>query len=472
MLRIGIGLGLALASVGAFAALAAASPAAAQGTAGSAAGTGDVFPWKTQQKVLDNGLKVVVIPFDSPGTLAYYLVVRTGSRDEVEAGHSGFAHFFEHMMFRGTEKYPKEKYTATLQRMGADSNASTDDDVTIYHIVGPSREIETMMDIESDRFQNLKYSEPDFRTEANAVLGEYNKAVSNPVLPMFEKLQDLAFQKHTYKHTTIGFLEDIKAMPGYYEYSLGFFRRFYRPENCILLLVGDVEAERAFSLAQKYYGGWQRGYQAPPITPEPPQTEAKEGNLEWPTPVRPYSLMGFHAPAFSTASTDWAAADLIGQLLFSESAPLYQDLVVEKQWVDQFFGGVAARRDPFPFTIFVRGRSEELMPKVRDAVLAGLETLKNEPVDPARLARIKSHLRYAFVQGLDSPGAVADQVAQALSLTGTVESINASYAQYEKVTPADIQRVARQIFRTENRTIVNLRHVAKSAPAATEQGGN
>ena len=161
------------------------------------AAPGDIFPYQVSQTTLANGLKVVAIPYDSPGTVAYYLVVRTGSRDEVEAGHSGFAHFFEHMMFRGTDKYPSEKYNDLLKKMGADSNASTTDDATTYHIVGPSSELTTMMDMESDRFKGLKYSEDGFRTESLAVLGEYNKGVSNPVQPMFEKLRDLAFEKHT-----------------------------------------------------------------------------------------------------------------------------------------------------------------------------------------------------------------------------------------------------------------------------------
>jgi zinc protease len=98
----------------------------------------DIFPFKVHQTTLDNGLKVVVVPYDSPGTVAYYVVVRTGSRDEVEAGHSGFAHFFEHMMFRGTERYSTDEYNDVIKRMGADTNAYTTDDRTVYHMVGPA----------------------------------------------------------------------------------------------------------------------------------------------------------------------------------------------------------------------------------------------------------------------------------------------------------------------------------------------
>jgi zinc protease len=455
-------------------ALAAAAHAAAPPAAGSQGASGDVFPFKVSEHTLDNGFKIIAIPYDSPGTVAFVTVVRTGSRDEVEANHSGFAHFFEHMMFRGTDKTPGAKYTQALKVMGADSNASTNDDFTEYHIVGPASELARMMELESDRFENLKYDEEAFRTEALAVLGEYNKDASNPFQPVTEKLRDLAFTRHTYKHTTIGFLADVKAMPGYYEYSKQFLRRFYRPENCILVVVGDVQPPQVFALAQRYYGGWQRGYQAPPVAPEPPQNGSKSGHLDWPTPIHPLLVEAYHIPAFSTRNVDAAALDLIGQLLFSESAPLYQEVVNDKQWVDFLQGGPDIHRDPYLFVISARAKSDELIPQVRQTVGRSLAELAATPVDAARLERIKAHLRHAFALSLNTPAAVAFQVAQYLSLSGDVQSINRSFEQYQKVTPADIQRVAKSVFRPENETVVTLSHPAGKGeqPAAGKpQGG-
>ncbi len=200
-----------------------------------------VFNYPTYQSVLENGLKVITVPFDSPGIVSYYTIVRVGSRNEVEPGHSGFAHFFEHMMFRGTEKYPKETYNNDLKSIGADHNAFTDNDMTVYHILASSRSLDTLMQLESDRFMNLKYSEEDFKTEAGAILGEYNKNFSSPMETLFEKMQDTAYVVHPYKHTTIGFLNDIMDMPNQFDYSLQFFDRWYRPENCALIVVGDVQ---------------------------------------------------------------------------------------------------------------------------------------------------------------------------------------------------------------------------------------
>jgi zinc protease len=433
----------------------------------------DIFPYQVAENTLDNGFKTIAIPYDSPGTVAYVTVVRTGSRDEVEPGHSGFAHFFEHMMFRGTEKYSQDRYTQVLKVMGADSNASTQDDFTEFHIIGPSSELEKMMDIESDRFKNLKYDEQAFRTEALAVLGEYNKDASSPSLPMEEKLRDLAFTRHTYKHTTIGFIADVKAMPNYYQYSLQFHQRFYRPENCILVVVGDVQPQQVFALAKRYYGDWQRGYQAPPIVAEPPQSVPKSAHLDWPTPTHPQLFSGYHIPAFSTQSVDTAALDLIGQLLFSESAPLYQEVVNDKQWVDFLQGGPDLHRDPYLFVIAARAKSEELIPQVQQAIDRHIGELKARPVDAARLERIKSHLRHAFALSLNTPAAVAFQVAQYLALSGDVQSINRAFAEYQQVTPADIQRLATTVFRPENQTVVTLSHPAGKSeqPAGGKQQG-
>ncbi|MEP7012122.1 MAG: pitrilysin family protein [Acidobacteriota bacterium] len=437
-----------------------------------AAPTADIFPFPVAQKTLGNGLQVVVVPFDSPGTVAYYTVVRTGSRDEVEPGKSGFAHFFEHMMFRGTDKYSKDRYTEILKRMGADSNASTDDDLTLYHIVGPKRELETMADLESDRFKNLKYTEQVFRTEALAVRGEYAKNASNPIRQLIEKLRDLAFSQHTYKHTAMGFLADIEAMPAQYAYSRQFFQRFYRPENCIVLVVGDVDPAQVFQLAERYYGDWARGYRPTEVAAEPPQTAPKSAQLDWPNPVRPQILYGYRAPAFSTASVDWAALDLVGQLLFSENAPLYQELVVDKQLADNVSGGISAQRDPTLFNVFVRARSLEVVPQVEKTIADHLAKLGKDPVDPVRLDRIKSHLRYAFAASLDSPSAVAEQLAGMLAITGDVQSLNQLYRRYAEVTPVDVQRLARQVLVSTGETKVPLVYVAPKAPEPTKPEPN
>src|SRR5258705_5336392 len=141
---------------------------------------GKILPYPILQKKLDNGLNVVTVPYSSPGLAAFYIVVRAGSRDELEPGHTGFAHFFEHMMFRGTDKYPNEKYSEILKSTGASANANTSIDRTLYHMTGSADKLDVMFELEADRFQNLNYSVDGFKTEAGAVKGEYTNNSASP----------------------------------------------------------------------------------------------------------------------------------------------------------------------------------------------------------------------------------------------------------------------------------------------------
>ena len=415
-----------------------------------------IFPFPVHQRTLPNRLQVIAIPYESPGIVSLYIVVRTGSRDEVEPGHSGFAHFFEHMMFRGTEQYSPAEYNDVLKRLGADANASTWDDRTVYHMTGPAAGFDTMVALEADRFQNLKYSEEAFRTEALAVLGEYNKAASNPFLALEERLREVAFTTHSYRHTTLGFLEDIKRMPEYYEYGLAFFARFYRPDNVTVLAVGDVDPEHVFGTIARHFGDWQPGYEPPAVPEEPPQRQRRSAHVEWPQPTRPYLMLGYHTPPFSTAAVDYAALDVIAELLFSDAAPLHQLLVVERQWADFVQGGAEDHRDAYLFTVAARVKSSELVQKTRAAIDEHVAALQRTPVDPARLKRVQSHLRYRFALSLDTPDAIADTVSHYVGLTGSVETINELFRRYQEIAPADVQRVARSTFRPDNETIVTL----------------
>ncbi|MBC7930919.1 MAG: insulinase family protein, partial [Rubrivivax sp.] len=179
---------------------------------------------------LPNGLRLVTVPTDYPNLVSLYIAVSTGSRNEVEAGKSGFAHFFEHMMFRGSEGYTPEQREELFKRAGAETNAYTTDDRTVYHATFSKEDLDAIMKAEADRFQRLKYTPEQFKTEAKAVKGEYDKNSANPFSKMHEVMRETAFKKHTYSHTTMGYLKDIDDMPNQYDYSKQFFSRFYRPE--------------------------------------------------------------------------------------------------------------------------------------------------------------------------------------------------------------------------------------------------
>jgi len=415
-----------------------------------------VFPFPVHKTTLDNGLTVVSIPYDSPGIIAYYTVVRTGSRNEVEEGLSGFAHFFEHMMFRGTDQYSTDEYNEVLKRLGADHNAFTTDDWTGYHIVASADALEKIVEIESDRFQHLKYSVEDFKTEAGAILGEYNMNAANPIRQMFERIREMAFTDHTYGHTTLGYLEDIKDMPNQFDYSLTFFDRYYRPEYCTVVVAGDLKHDRLVELAKKYYGKWEPGTWTVEIPEEPPQAEEKRSHINWGSATLPHLMIGYKVPEFDETNIDIPALNIIGQLLFAQNAPLYQELVLDKQLVDFVTGGYADRRDPYLFTIMSRIKNVGDVERVQQKIYDAIEDLKTNPVPQERLDEIKSYLRYSFAMSLSNASSVARTVSHYIQLTGDYNTLNKLYELYDQVAPADIQRVAQKYFTTETRSVVTL----------------
>jgi zinc protease len=370
----------------------AASAAPAAPPPGSTSGGGVAFPFPVKEKTLPNGLRVYVVGFDSPGLVAYYSVVRTGSRNEVEAGKSGFAHFFEHMMFHGTEKYTLDAYNGVIKQMGADSNAFTSDDLTVYHILAGKQALPKIVEIESDRFQHLTYQQADFQKEARAVLGEYNKNASNPMEKMVETLYDHAFTTHTYKHTTMGFLKDIENMPNEMAYSRQFFDRFYRPENVVLLVVGDADPAEVFKLVEASYGGWKAGSAHPAIPLEPPQKKEQRAELVWPSATLPMLIEGYHTPGFSTTNVDLPTLDVLAELLFAERAPLYKKLVITEQKVESMSGSNDAHVDPNLFTVFARIKKPAEVGYVEKSIHDEMARIAKDGVDDATLRDVLSHV--------------------------------------------------------------------------------
>jgi zinc protease len=416
----------------------------------------DVFPYPTNARSLDNGLRVVLVPFDSPGIVAYYTIVRAGSRNEVEPGKSGFAHFFEHMMFRGTERFSTEQYNAVFRALGSDANAYTSDDVTVYHALFGKDGIERVIDLESDRFMNLKYSESDFRQEAKAVLGEYNKNYSDPENKLYEKVRETAFSTHTYQHTTIGFLADIQDMPNQYAYSLEFFRRYYTPSNCVVLVVGDIDAESTFKMIQKYYGPWNVPAYEATIATEPEQTAAKSAAITWDNPTLPQVAVAFKIPAFSAKTRDSAALDILSELVFGETSPLYQDLVIREQKVEELYAYAPFRRDPGLIIVFTKINDVASVDDVRERIFQAVEYAAKNPVDVARLDATKSNIRYSFAMSLDTARSVAGHETRFIGLTGDASSINDLYRRYDEITAADVMRVAATYLTRARSTEVTL----------------
>jgi zinc protease len=421
-----------------------------------------IFPYKYHMEDLPNGLRLITVPTDFPNTVAFYIVVNTGSRNEVEPGKSGFAHLFEHLMFRGTDKFSAAKYGEVLKNAGADSNAYTTDDRTVYHAVFSKEDLEQIMIVEADRFQNLKVPEELFKTETRAVLGEYNKNAANPTNKLFEVLRDTAFEKHTYKHTTMGFLNDVKNMPNTYEYSLEFFKRYYRPEYTTIIIAGDVNPENVSSLVKKYWGDWKRGNYVPEIPREEPQAKEKTAHVDWPAPTLPWVAVAHRGPAFSDEQKDMPSMDLIANLGFSQTSDLYQRLLIKEQKVDVLSTSFDDRLDPYLLTVVARVKDPKDVEYVRGEIIKTLDSFKTTKVPKEKLEAVKSNLKYSFALSLNNTEAIAANLAPYIALRRTPEAINKVYAVYASITPEDIQEMAKKYFVDTQRTTVTLSHKEKS----------
>ncbi|MBX3274270.1 MAG: insulinase family protein [Sandaracinaceae bacterium] len=415
---------------------------------------------------LPNGLTVISVPTDSPGILAYYTLVRVGSRDEVEAGHSGYAHLFEHMMFRGTERYPQDRYEATIQSFGADNNAYTTQDVTVYTITAPASALERIVEIEADRFQHLSYTDAAYRTETGAVRGEYDMNSASPFLRMWEALSELAFSRHTYGHSTLGYLRDIERMPEEVEYSRAFFRRFYTPDNCTVIAAGDVDHDALMRAVRARYGAWRGRRDSPRIPVEPEPTAGARRHLDWPAEAAPRLFVAWRQPAFVDGRTERArraslrtsaALRVVHGLALGEPSPLYQRLVVnEQRAVELGSWDSEITRDPHLFITHATLRDAEPFDPIIDALQATMDALARGEVDAARLDAVKSHVRYGLLTELETPADVADLVARVIGAAGDLGALDQYLEELAAVSAADVARVAREYLTEARRFVVTL----------------
>jgi zinc protease len=430
--------------------------AAIVGTALTTNAQRKVFPYDYKIDDLPNGLRVVTVPTDYPNLVALYIVVSAGSRNEVEPGKSGYAHFFEHLMFRGSENYTAAEREAMMTKAGASTNAYTSDDRTVYHATFAKEDLDAIMRLEADRFQRLKYSLEQYKTEAGAVRGEYDKNSASPFFKMHEVLRETAFKKHTYSHTTMGYIEDIKDYPNQFDYSWEFYRRFYRPEYTTIVVVGDVKQPEVLAMARKYFGEWKRGDYKSNIAAEPTQDAARTRHIDWSSATLPHIAVAYRGPAFSDVEKDKAALDLLNLVAFSENSDLYDKLVNKEQKVDVLGGDFGNNVDPELFVVLARVKNEADVNYVRDEIVKTFKRYATEQIPQAKLDETRSNMRYGFLLGMDSNDAIAGALAPFIALRRTPETIDKLFALYDSVTPADIQRAAAKYFVDNNQTIVTL----------------
>ncbi|HEY8207331.1 MAG TPA: pitrilysin family protein [Myxococcaceae bacterium] len=421
------------------------------------------FPYPMKVETLPNGLTVVRVPFASNGMIAYYSAVRTGSRNEVEQGHTGFAHFFEHMMFKGTKKHPTGEREKILGELGFDDNAYTSDDCTVYHSFGPAGGLEKLIEVEADRFSGLDYGEPTFQTEAKAILGEYHKNAARPELKMEEALNAAAFKKHTYSHTTLGFYDDIKAMPGKYEYSKSFFQRWYRPDNVIVYIVGEFDDAKTMALVKAAYGPWQGKAAQVEIPKEPAQAASLKVGLDWDTPTLSRHVHAWRTPAASLTTLDGQVQTVLASYLVGPTSPVYKELVLEKQLAEQVGPLYNDHRDPYLFAIAAQLKDEQHRAAVEAAFDREVKALASGKVDAKRVTDIRANLRYSFLMGLETADDIGNVLAFYGAVLGTPDALDGYYRRMDEVQPSHLVQFAKKYLTDQNRTVLTLKSKAAAA---------
>ncbi|CCQ09895.1 Peptidase M16-like [Pseudoalteromonas luteoviolacea B = ATCC 29581] len=432
------------------------------------AASNKVFAQDYVLEELDNGLRVMIVKTDYPDVVSLQIPVSVGSRNEVEAGKTGFAHFFEHMMFKGSEKFPQDVYSDILKNSGVDNRAYTTNDYTNYHLNFSKEHLDKVLEIQSDIFQNLSYTEEQFRTEALTVKGEYLKNNASPIRKLLSAVRKEAFDKHTYKHTTMGFFEDIEAMPDQLAYGQTFFERFYKPEYVSIVIVGDVDPQETLKMVKKHWGNWKKGDYVADIPVEPKQTAPRYVHEKYDGLPGHWLLVSYKGTPWEPTKKDRAALDLISALYFSNNSELYQELVVEKQLASQMFTYNPETKDTGLLHVFVKVEDEKDLATVRDAINSTYAKARTELVSDEKLAALKSNLKYSFINGLDSSQAIADVLAQYLHFERDPEVINQLYASADSVTAQDIRRIANTYFVDSGRTTVTMSALDSVAGFASE----
>lgn len=425
------------------------------------AGAG-LIPYPMEQTTLDNGLRVVLIPMPSDGLVSYWTLVRSGSGVEAEPGKTGFAHFFEHMIFRGKDS-PGE-------RIFIDGNGYTRDDLTAYHSTVSSDDLPRLVEIEAHRFKNLRYSEEDFRIEAGAVYGEYRKDLSNPWDALSQALLDTAFKVHPYNHMVLGREADIQRMPSMYAYSLEFYRRYYRPDNMVIVVAGDFDTAKALALIEEAYRDFEPGHDPIPVPSEPPQTEQRRVELAFEGDIEPLVYIAFKSPRFDPTDKTAIAGTLLGELVAGRFSPLYQKLFLEQRRVGGIWTWFEHHRDPSLWGISMRVKDPNDVASIESEVWATIEKFRNTTVAQTQLDKVRSYQRNRFISHLSDPVDLASVVSRVTALTGNAADIEQLDTTLDSVTPADIRRAANRWLRERTSTVAILHSADEQPPSQLTDG--
>ena len=423
------------------------------------------FLLKAQSKIeftefdLDNGLHVILHQDNSTPIVAVSLMYHVGSKNE-DPNRTGFAHFFEHLLFEGSENIDRGEYFKTIQAAGGTLNANTSNDRTYYYEVLPSNQLELGLYMESERLLHAKIDSVGIATQREVVKEERRQRMDNtPYGSVVEETMKRAYQVHPYKWPVIGSMEHLNAAKD--EEFIDFYKTFYVPNNAVLSIAGDLDIEDTKKLVKKYFSEIPRGKKEipRPTAVEPKQTKEVRGtvfdNIQLPAVIEAY-----HIPAQGTE--DYYAVSMLAQLLSQGESSRLSKALVDEQQKALYVGAF-----PFPledpgitlaFGIVNMGVSPE---DLESAMEAEYDKVKNELISEKEFQKLQNQIETDFVNSNSSVAGIAESLANYYMYYGNADLINKEIERYKKVTREDIKRVANKYFTKENRVV--LYYLPKSA---------
>ena len=413
---------------------------------------------------LGNGMQVVMLEDHSTPIVHAEIWYHVGSKNE-KPGRTGFAHLFEHMMFKGSKNVEPEGHPSWISSIGGQSNAYTTEDATVFWETVPAQYLPLVLWLEADRLATLRIEDDVFKTEREVVKEERRMRVDNqPYGRLNELIYNQAFTVHPYKHPTIGSMKDLEAAS--INEVRDFFRTYYVPNNATLVLVGDFNTKEAQDLVTKYLGRVPKSDRPVPrdIPKEPPQTQERRVKLEesWPLPA----VVVAHHITFDGDPDSYPLHIASKVLSDGQSSRIYRKLVYEKQIALAAFGGGNIIEDPnlfYAVAIVQPGHSPD---EAINALIAELDQLRNEPITAAELQQAKNQFARDYIFSRESNKDKAMQLGHAAVIHSDIKTADGEFDIFMNITQADVQRVARKYFTPENRLVMTI------MPRGTSGGGD
>jgi zinc protease len=401
---------------------------------------------------LPNGLRVILSEDHTAPVYSIIVHYNVGSRDE-RPGRTGFAHLFEHMMFKGSENVGPGEHFTLIFNSGGNMNGTTNKDRTLYFETLPANQLDLGIFLEADRMRSLEITKANLDNQRNAVQEERRQGLDNqPYGRSFELIDELAYDNPAYKHSVIGSMADLSAAS--VEDVASFFKTYYAPNNAVLAIVGDIDPKQTLEKVRKAFGPIPAQPQPPAVDmTEPVQTAERRQRVDDPLARLARVDIAYKVPP--RASDDNDAVQVLGTILSSgRSSRLFQKVVREQQLAANINAGRDSAVGPGLFSIGAMVAPGKTPEAVEAGVLAEIERIKTGPIEAWEIEKAQNNAKRAVVNGLTSSLQRGTQLAEFASVFNDTARINQRAERIMKVTAADVQRVAAKYLIATNRTVV------------------